>query len=274
MRYLYFLIVVCTFFIRSAHALVLDDFIKKINTPAQEQIVSPATTEELRRLFINATQTQIPRIFVEKLPADFAVKGDKQLYAQVLAALLLRENEKAIQDQVAITLLKQKYDKKEPWTEIERGFFDRLVDKYDVVAKKTVPTQLEQLLLKADEVPIGLALAQSVYETDWGKKQMESPYGQMGWLNDEQYEKIPFDSLIRATESYVKEMNGTPNYFTWRIRRERSEYGGAQRNRSYNFALDLRVYRPEDPVYPMQIRKLILANPLLNQMDNARFVGE
>ena len=275
MKYLlHFLILICAFFVYPVHATDIDQFIQAINTPKEEVIVSPKTTEELRQLFKEANETQVPRIFVEKLPSDFADKGDKLLYAQVLGALILRENEKAIQDKLAALMLKQKYDKQEPWSETEQAFFNQLVEKYDLIAKKTIPTQLEQLLLKADEVPVGMAVAQSIYDTDWGRKQMESPYGQTGWLDEKNYKKIKFESLIKATESYVQEMNSTPNYFMWRIQRQNAAHKGADRNHSYSYAIALRVYRPEDPVYPMEIRKLILQNPFLSRMDELTFIQE
>ena len=100
------------------------------------------------------------------------------------------------------------------------------MEKYDVIVFKTKATRLEQLVAKVDEVIPGLAVAQSVYATDWGKKNMDHPYGQMGWLDDKTYTDIPFDSLIKATESYVKEMNGAANYWMWRLRRQRSVYRG------------------------------------------------
>ncbi|MBP5343753.1 MAG: glucosaminidase domain-containing protein [Alphaproteobacteria bacterium] len=274
MKWIHFLILICSFFARPAYAVVADQFIQKINEPPKEFIARPKTTAELKKLFQSATESQVPRVYVEKLPEDFVQNGNKTLYAQVLGALILRENEKAIQDKVVIATLKQKYDQQEPWTETEQAFFNHLVEKYDVVSKKTVTTQLEQLLLKADEVPVGMAIAQSAYDTDWGKKQMESPYGQTGWLDDKNYTKIKFDSLIKATESYVQEMNSTPNYFVWRVQRQNAASRGANRKQSYNFALSLRVYRPEDPNYTTKIRKLILQNPLLSRLDQLTFIQE
>ena len=274
MKYMKWLVLLCVCLVQQAHAVVLDPFIQDIKTPKQEQFVTPETTTELRSLFSKSTVTQIPRVFVDKLPEDFAEKGDPLLYSRVLAALILRENEKAFKDQIVVNALKRKYDNNETWTDMERAYFNELVDKYDVVAKKTIPTQLEQLLLKANDVPVGMAVAQSVYDTDWGKKQMESPYGQTGWLDEKTYDKIKFDSLVSATESYVKEMNSTPNYFMWRIQREKAVYKGINNKRSYNFAIALRVYRPEDPIYPAEIRKIILNNTFLSQMDNLSFLEE
>ena len=274
MKYLPLLFLVSALFLCPAHATDIDAFIQEINKPQDEIIVRPNTTKELKQLFKNATDSQVPRIFVEKLPEDFVTQGNNLLYAQILGALILRENEKAVQDKLAVTILKQKHEQQEPWTETEQAFFNQLVEKYDVVAKKTISTQLDQLLLKADEVPIGMAVAQSVYDTNWGKKQMESPYGQTGWLDEKNYKKIKFDSLIKATESYVQEMNATPNYFMWRIQRQNAEHKGANRRHSYNFSIALRVYRPEDPVYSTEIRKLILQNPFLSKMDELTFIQE
>ena len=148
------------------------------------------------------------------------------------------------------------------------------MEKYDVIAKKNIGSQLDQLMLKADEIPIGMAIAQSVYDTDWGKKQMDAPYGQTGWLDEERYEAIKFDSLIKATESYVNEMNSTPNYYMWRIQRQAAAHRGAKRKHAFNFALALRVYRPEDVMYPTAIRNIILKNPFLSRMENLTFIQD
>ena len=273
MRVFGIVIIAITLLVRPAHAIVLDDMITAFNRPQNEKIVAPKTTEELRQLFKDATLSKVPRIFVDKLPDDFEKNGDQKLYAQVMGALILRENEKALKDRVIIQMLIKKSENNEKWTELEKAYFGSLVEKYDVIAKKTIPTQLSNLLQKADEVPVGMAVAQSVYDTDWGKKNMDSPYGQTGWIDDKHYENLKFDSLIKATESYVKEMNATPNYFLWRVKRQDAARRGNQ-NHSYNYAIALRTYRPEDPVYTQDVRILLLKNPFLSKMDNLTFIQE
>lgn len=250
----------------------LDKAIAKLTKDIPGQVVSPKTTAELETLFQDATDLSVPRIFVDKLPSDFAEKGSPELYTQVITALILRSNELAIREKMLLTILKSKHDKNERWTDTEESFFHAMVEKYNLTVKKTVDTQLDQLIIKADEIVPGLAVAQSVYATDWGKKNMSHPYGQMGWLDEQTYDELPYDSLIKATEAYVSEMNGEPSYWMWRIHRQRSAHRGARDRLAYSLAGDLYVYRQEDPYYAPTIQKIIMNNKPLSKLYNATFL--
>lgn len=268
------LFLIFCFFIFPAMAKNLDNAIQKLTRNVEGQIVSPATTEELQNLFKDATETRVPRIFVDKLPADFAENGTGELYMNVITALILRSNEMAIREKVLLMALKNKHNKKEAWTPIEESFFNAMVEKYDVVVNKTIETQLDQLSIKIDEIVPGLAVAQSVYATDWGRKNLNHPYGQMGWLDEKNYDELPYDSLIKATEAYVKEMNSAENYWMWRTRRQRSAHRGTRDRLAYTLAGSLRVYRPEDPYYSATIQKIITNNKPLAKLYEATFIDE
>lgn len=270
MRKLILLLICC--WILPSMAQNLDNAITKLTTDVPGQIVSPKTTKELEQLFKNATDLSVPRIFVDKLPDDFAQNGSPELYMQIITALILRSNELAIREKMLLTALKNKYEKKEPWTQKEKSFFHALVEKYDVIVTKTIETQLEKLMIKVDEVVPGLAVAQSVYATDWGKKNMSHPYGQMGWLNEETYDELPYDSLIKATEAYVAEMNSAPSYWMWRIRRQRAAHQGTRNRLAYRLAGSLYAYRPEDPYYVATLQKIILNNTPLSKLYEAAFI--
>ena len=250
----------------------LDEAIEKLTTNVPGQVVTPKTTTELAILFKDATDLSVPRIFVDKLPEDFAQKGSPELYMHVITALILRSNELALRDKMLLTALKNKYDKKEPWTTKEESFFHAMVEKYDVTVTKTIDTQLEKLLIKIDEVVPGLAVAQSVYATDWGKKNMMHPYGQMGWLDEQTYAELPYNSLIEATEAYVTEMNREPSYWQWRIKRQKATHNRLNRRLAYILAGNIAVYRLEDPYYAPTVQKIILNNKPLSQLYEATFI--
>ena len=74
-----------------AQAQVLDDAIEKLSKEVSGQVVLPKTTAELKDLFKDANLKKIPRIFVDRLPDDFAQNGTPELYTQVITALILRE---------------------------------------------------------------------------------------------------------------------------------------------------------------------------------------
>ena len=250
----------------------LDAAIQELTKDIPGQIVTPATTAELQELFKDATTTQVPRIFVDKLPDDFAQNGSGELYMNVITALILRANEQAIKERMLLIALKNKYEKGEKWSETEESFFHSLVEKSDVIVNKTVQTQLDQLLLKVEEIVPGLAVAQSVYATNWGKKNMEHPYGQMGWLDEKNYAELPYNSLIAATDAYVKEMNSANNYWTWRVSRQNAVHRGLRDRLAYILAGKLSVYRPEDPYYHTTLQKIIMNNPPLAQLHQATFL--
>ncbi len=252
----------------------LDKAIPELIKEPKGQIVTPQTTDELKELFKDATLTEVPRIFVDKLPADFAQNGSPELYTQIITALILRENEQALKEKMLLTVLKNKYDSGKEWSKTETDFFHMLVEKYDVTVTKTTATKLTQLQLKVDEVIPTLAVAQSVYATDWGKKNMTHPYGQMGWLDEENYNELPYDSLIEATKAYVKEMNSAANYWEWRTHRQKSSHRYIKENLGYTLAASIQVYRPEDPLYKDTIRKIIINNPPLKTLYNATFINK
>ena len=270
MRKLIFLFLLC--WTLPIMAQNLDKAIETLTIEPEGTVVSPKTTAELAVLFKEATDSKVPRIFVEKLPSDFAQKGSPELYMYVITALILRSNESAVREKMLLTVLKDKYNKKEPWTPIEESFFHALVEKYDVIVNKTIETQLEQLDIKIDEIVPGLAVAQSVYATDWGKKNMQHPYGQMGWIDEKTYDELPYESLIKATEAYVKEMNSASNYWMWRLRRQRATHRGMRSRLAYSLAGSLYVYRPEDPYYTATLQKIILNNKPLSKLYEATFI--
>ena len=230
-----------------------------------EKDISPKTTEELKQLFKNSDK-ELPRVFVKKLPEDFAQNGDKKLYTKILTALILRENEQILNDRILFLLLKDKADKGENWTPQEQAYFDYLVEKYDAIVLKTVPTKINDLFMKIDEIPPSLAIAQSALETDFGKNNIQSPFGQMGWLDNQTYAPVKYENLSDAVKAYVIEMNATPNYDDWRRIRNKHTHQQTP-DASYYMAGGLRTYKPEDAAYIEKIRTLMKENPFIFRMD-------
>lgn len=183
-------------------------------------VVSPKTTEELKAWFFEATNQYMPRVFVEKLPDDFVEKGTPDLFLKVISALIMRENELAIRERVALISLKAKFDSGEKWIPEERDFFNYLVEKYDAGAKRNTASKIADLMLKVDVVPVSLGVSMAAEATDWGTKNMTHPFRQQGWIDNQNYDFLPFEKLTDATASYVREINGMPPLFEWRTSRE------------------------------------------------------
>ena len=265
--------VFCLLSFFSVHAEELSQTFEKLlpimTGDVEGQEIVPDTTEQLEKLF-NTPKGTVPRLFVKKLPEDFPLKGSHELYAKVLTALILRENERILGDRYLFLILKEKYNKGLPWTEKEQQFFDYLVEKYDSVVLKTVPTKIADLMSKIDEIPPALAITQSALQTNWGKENMESPYAQKGWLDRENYNFIPYADLIQATEAYVSEMNATPDYELWRNQRTKTTIKPTSKA-SFYMIQALRSYMPEDVYYLEKLKKIINNNKFLYNYDNVVF---
>lgn len=265
--------VICLMSFISAQAEELSQQFEKLlpimTAKVEGKEITPKTTAELEKLF-NTEKGTVPRLFVKKLPKDFTAKGSKELYAKVLTALILRENEQILGDRYLFLILKEKYEKGLEWTKKEKQFFDSMVEKYDSTVLKTIPTKIADLMEKIDEVPPAVAITQSALQTNWGKENMESPYGQKGWLDRENYDFVKYSDLIKATESYVREMNSTPNYDMWRKQRARQTYNQTPQA-SFHMIQALRAYMPEDVYYLEKLKKVINQNKFLYDYDDVIF---
>ena len=265
MKRLVFLFLLCFSFGVLAIPSDFEKLLPILTKENTEKEITPKTTDELKKLF--KSDEELPRIFVKKLPADFAQKGDRKLYSKIITALILRENEHILNERILFLLLKEKADKGEKWTEKENAYFDYLVNKYDAIVLKTTPTKINDLLHKIDEIPPSLAIAQTALDTDFGKKNANSPFGQMGWQDNQTYAPIKYENLSDAVRAYVIEMNATPNYDDWRRIREKYMNNPVSRASHY-MAMGLRTYRPEDTAYIDKIRDLMWQNPFIFDMDN------
>ena len=268
MKKIIILFLICfsiNFRVLAAQQSKFDKLLPLFTKERSEKEITPKTTEELKELFKNSDK-KLPRIFVKKLPADFTEKGDKKLYAKIITALILLENEQILNERILFLLLKDKFDKGEKWTAQEQSYFDYLVDKYDAIVLKTVSTQINDLFMKIDEIPPSLAVAQTALDTDFGKNNSASPFGQQGWLDNQTYAPIKYENLTDAVKAYVKEMNATPNYDDWRNLRALKSYQQTPRA-TYQLIRGLRTYRPEDVEYIEKIRLLLNDNPFIYDMD-------
>ncbi len=267
MRYLFilFISIWIVFPIKAQEVSDFEKLLPVLTLPPKGKEILPANTAELEKIFNTAPGT-LPRVFVKKLPSDFKEKGNKKLYAKIIGALILRENEQILSEQVLFNLLKQKNDNNIPWTKTEQQYFDNLVQKYDAVLLKTIPTQINNLFYKIDQIPVSLAIAQSALQTDWGTKNLNTPYAQKGWINNDKYDEVPYPDFISATNAYVLEMNATPNYEDFHRLRMESTSEKNQKS-SLQIVQGLRTYMPEEVDYTDKVKSILTQHPFLFDFD-------
>ena len=249
------------------HALI-----DALQTPVAGHEISPKTTLALDQLFFNAEIDSVPRLFLTNFPADFPEKGDPVLFAKALTPLILRANEQTLKERAILKILAHKNQFNQPWTLKENLFFNQMVQKYDCTLFKTRDTQLNELLIKVDEVPVSLAVIQAGLQTDWGRQNLKAPFGEKMWFDRSTYTDRQFDTLIDATDSYILSLNATIPYYKWRMGRQLLkplDY----KTRGSAFAGLLAAYHPDDKQYTQKLMSLYRQTRLIT-LDQARFRPE
>ena len=232
----------------------IEFLIDRVNAPVSGVVIHPETTAELKKWFQGSDENHVPRVFVDQMPRDFNTQGDSELFAQVISALILRENEKIMKERAVLTLLVAKSPDGKKWTSQEANFFNHLVKRYDSQAKRTVSAQIADLAAKIYPIPPLVGVLQAAEATNWGKEQWSSPFAQTGWLDKETYDRIPFKSLIQATESYAVEMNGLPPLEVWRFSRSEAIKEG-ETNIGYRVLRWLGDYDQDDLKYVEKLER-------------------
>lgn len=277
----YFLIFLCcllvallalTLFLWNTEKSDTHALIDALQNPVAGHEISPQSTLALEQLFFNAEIDSVPRLFLTNFPNDFPEKGNPVLFAKALTPLILRANEQALKERTILKMLAQKNQLNQPWTLKETLFFNQMLQKYDCVLFKTRDTQLNELLIKVDEVPVSLAVIQAGLQTDWGRENLKSPFGEKMWFDRSTYADRPFESLIDATDSYILSLNATIPYYKWRMGRQLLkplDY----KTRGSAFAGLLAAYNPDDKQYTQKLMSLYRQTRLVT-LDQAKFRNE
>ncbi len=164
----------------------------------------------------------VPNITVATLPNDLksikTVKNRKELFIKITLPLIVQENEKLLSINKKIRLIKSNID------QIKRKeaiWIHNLMEDYKA-------DTLDALLIKVDEIPVSLALAQAVIESGWGTSRFayegNALFGQYVWGNnnngiipndrdiDAKYKIKSFNSLSESVASYMKNLNTNFHY--------------------------------------------------------------
>ena len=177
---------------------------------------------------IRETKT-IPNIKVAQLPKDLksikSIKNRKELFIKITLPLIVQENNKLSSLNKNIKLLKGSFDR---ISRKEAVWVQNLMEEYKA-------DTLDSLLIKVDEIPVSLALAQAVIESGWGTSRFayegNALFGQYIWgkanngiipnerETDAKYKIKSFNSLSESVASYMKNLNSNFHYNEFRINR-------------------------------------------------------
>ena len=215
-----------------------------------------------------ATQLLIPREFVKNIPTSHqALSGSAQKasFFKIALPLILAGNEEVMQRREAIGRANQNGDrvKLEKWARL-----------YDIkITGQDNSTLTNQLLRRADVIPVPIALAQAAVESGWGTSRFaikgNALFGQWAWRDDAGLRPLTptndravvrsFGTLFGSVRAYIHNLNTHPYYENFRNARA-ALYDRSEERKTKVLVKHLDRYAEIGPVYVTKLEELIRTN--------------
>jgi Bax protein len=225
----------------------------------------------------------VPAVFLDKLPANMTTLQStaqrKRLFIGAVLPLVLAVNDRIERVRTRVAALHKQQRSGRALGPAEIKWLARTA-----TAFKTKPKHLDQLLVRADTVPVPIALAQAAIESGWGTSRFaregNALFGQWTWqrgggLVPERRETgadhsvRSFPRLIDSVIAYVHNLNTHRAYAKFRkARTALRDAGGASAAGGLNPMIEgLSPYSTRGPAYVKEINTLIRQNRLSGLRD-------
>lgn len=183
---------------------------------------------------------QVPTVYLASLPGDLGsldeIKRKKQLFFSAVLPLVLRANDQVARERVKLVRFRDRALDGALLRPDERNWLLALADRYglDTADGDIGPDLFAKLLIRVDEIPVSLALAQAAVESGWGSSRFarhgNALFGQRAWTekagitpkeraSGETHVVRKYDTLLGSVASYVHNLNSHPSYRDFRLRR-------------------------------------------------------
>lgn len=235
----------------------------------------------------------VPRLYLSNIPAryrrstskKFPVVTKKRVFFRVMAPLFLRANELVAADRNRVLVLQKALRGTGGLKPANRNRLDALISAYGLkspVANGKLSDALRELLIRADIVPLSLALSQAAEESGWGTSRFADEgnalfgqwtYSGKGIKPKEQraskgnYRIAAFDSPLKSAIAYTKNLNTHPAYAKFRALRA-AERNKRKKPRGASLVDGLSSYSERGVHYLKTIRSIMRFNKLA-AVDNA-----
>ncbi len=247
--------------------------------------ITAPTVSDLNRLFSQANYSledvssglrPVPDIFLSRLPHDLRDINDpdtlKTVFIQALLPLVLQANHDIRIDRLRLQTLQNNLRNGIALQFLEETWLEDIAARYDV-ADTSPEEQIKELLLRVDEIPASLALAQAIEESGWGTskpaRQGNSLFGHTVFLADGS--KIrSFDSLSEGINAYFHNLNTHRAYLEFRNDRAAMRAKGLPLD-SHHLVGKLTSYSARKHAYISTLRTLMRSNNL-KDYDQARLI--
>ena len=260
------------------------------DAPLPGTVTSVRRSHEARQLFelagydlaaVRAGESDVPRLFLAQVPNDLRklreVEERKSIFIKTVLPLILRVNEEIAEDRSRLLALDARLKAGAVPGPAERRWLNSLAAAYGLEAAQPggLP-DLAALLLRVDEIPVALALAQSIEESGWGTSRFaregNALYGQYAWSEsaglkpagsgpDTAHVVRSFDRVIDAAAAYSLNLNTHPAYHDFRAARASLRAAGKPLD-AEALAGHLLRYSERGQDYVRTLRIIIRANRL------------
>ena len=168
---------------------------------------------------------KVKPFYISLLPKDISLIEDirerKELFIKIVLPLILQENEKIKEDREKLfKVLAKKSNSKQ-----ERNWLKRKFKEY-----KIKNSDISELKIRMDIVPVSLAIAQAAIESGWGTSRFalegNALYGQWTWSDnglkpldnddDQDHKVMRFKILTASIKAYKKNLNTHSGYIEFR----------------------------------------------------------
>ena len=224
-----------------------------------------------------APPSVVSRDFAKHIPSShlgLPVKRQKESFIAITLPLILAANEEISQRRSAIMRAASRGDK---------ATVERWASLYRVATEgRSLADIQKELLLRADFVPVSLALAQAAIESGWGTSrfalQGNALFGQWAWQKDAGLKPArasnsnavvrSFPNLFGSVRAYMHNLNTHSRYAAFRARRHLLR-GRTQSDLGYQLSNFLDGYAEIGEAYVAKLKALIRSNDL-GQYEAAR----
>ncbi|MBA57662.1 MAG: hypothetical protein CMQ40_00670 [Gammaproteobacteria bacterium] len=224
----------------------------------------------------------------EQIP-DFSsyrdVKEKKEQFFKFMLPMVRTANQNIRNERRLLTTIEDRLQSGLVATSEELLYLEQLGDRYRVQNKSEISGLLNELLLRVDEVPASLVLAQSATESGWGTSRFAIEANNMFgvWCfregcgikplkrdKERTYEVAKYDSVQESVEAYIHTINSHRAYEPLRRIREKSRKNKSSPS-GITLADGLLSYSEKGEEYVRQIKQLIKFNKLsrYNSKNNA-----
>ena len=219
---------------------------------------------------IRKTKKVIP-IYISVLPAEIgkieSIKEKKEIFIKIVLPLILRENEEIISDRKKLFRILGKIKN----TRAEKKWL-----KFKLKQYRVKNSDLSELKIRIDIIPVSLAIAQAAKETGWGTSRFalegNALFGQWTYAADGlkpedaitgDHKVMRFNILQASVRAYKRNLNSHRVYKNFRSERAKLREKGEKIN-SLKLVKYLDKYAETGKLYTQILEKIIKQNSLMD----------